>query len=133
MAELPALVISGPTLKSSRFYSTNVPIEVNSHNGFTQFRPAQTFDLSFTITVASERTIELLELMAAVATFFNRNPWIELDRDPQNPALGQVRWEMASEGDFRTSLRDPGGVRAFSCSLVIRGVDVDEEVAYLFR
>lgn len=130
MAELPALVISGPTLRSSRFYSTNVPVEVNSDKGFTQIRPARTFDLSFSMTGASERTLELLQLMAAVAMFFNRNPWIELERDPQNPALGRVRWEMDSEGDVRTSLRDPRGVRAFSCSLVIRGVDVDEGLPF---
>ncbi|MEL6220994.1 MAG: transcription factor, partial [Pseudomonadota bacterium] len=37
-----------------------------------------------------------------------------------------VRWELDPQGDFRTQLDGPGGVRAFSCTFVVRGFDLDE-------
>ena len=83
-------------------------------------------DLAFTVTAVSDHTVELLNLMAAVGTFLNRNRWIELPRDPADPALGSVRWEMDPDGDFRTRLDGPDDLRAFSCGLVIRGFDLDE-------
>ena len=75
-------------------------------------RPVFTVDLSFTITAASESTVELLNLMAAVATFLTRNRDIAMLRDPDQPELGEVQWEMEPDGDFRTNLRDQAGVRA---------------------
>ncbi len=130
MATLPSLVLSGPRLSESRFYSTNVPFEdvVNGVSGpeLRRRQPVFTMDLGFTITAASESTIELLNLMAAVATFLNRNRFIAMLRDPGQPELGEVRWELEPNGDFRTNLRDRAGVRAFTCGFAVRGFDVDE-------
>ena len=130
MATLPSLVLSGPRLSESRFFSTNVPFEdvVDGVSGPEQRRrqPVFTVDLGFTITAASESTIELLNLMAAVATFLNRNRFIAMLRDAEQPGLGEVRWEMEPDGDFRTNLRDRAGVRAFTCGFAVRGFDVDE-------
>jgi len=89
-------------------------------------RPAYTVDLVFTLTGASERTAELLNLMAAVATFLNRNRWLELARDAGDPSKGTVRWELDADGEFRTQLAGRDDVRAFTCGLVLRGFDVDE-------
>ena len=89
-------------------------------------RPPYTVDLSFTLTAASDRTVELLNLMAAVATFLNRNRWVELPRDPDDPATAAARWEMDPEGEFQTRLDGPDDVRVFSCGFVVRGFDIDE-------
>jgi len=130
MAKLPSLVLSGPRLSESRFYSTNVPFEdvVDGVSGpeLRRRQPVFTVDLGFTLTAASESTIELLNLMAAVATFLNRNRFIAMLRDPGQPGLGEVRWEMEPDGDFRINLRDRAGVRAFTCGFAVRGFDVDE-------
>jgi hypothetical protein len=83
-------------------------------------------DLVFTLTAASERTVELFNLMAAVATFLNRNRWLELPRDPADAASGVVRWELDADGEFRTQLAGKDDVRAFTCGFVVRGFDVDE-------
>ncbi len=53
--------------------------------------------------------------MAAVATFLNRNRWVEMPRDAGDPESGLVRWEMDPEGEFQTRLDGPGDVRAFNC------------------
>jgi hypothetical protein len=89
-------------------------------------RPPYTVDLVFTLTAASDRTVELLNLMAAVATFLNRNRWVELPRDPGDPGAGTTRWEMDPEGEFQTRLDGPDDVRVFSCGFVVRGFDIDE-------
>lgn len=130
MATLPSVVLSGPTLRANRFYATNLPIEdlvIGSDGPELRRRsPATTVDLAFTITAASERTAELFNLMAAVAAFLGRNHWLELQRDPDNPALGTVRWELDPEGEFRTELEGRSDVRGFTCGFVLRGFDIDE-------
>ena len=130
MAKVPSLVLSGPTLRPNRFYSANVAQEdvVDGVSGpeLVRRKPSYTVDLVFTLTAASERTVELFNLMAAVATFLNRNRWLELARDPADASRGVVRWEMDADGEFRTQLAGKDDVRAFTCGFVVRGFDVDE-------
>ena len=131
LAALPALAVTGPLLRENRSYATNVPMvdRVETAQGveLRRRRPAYTADLEFHLTASSDRTTELLSLMAAVATFLNRNRWIEMLRDPENPTMGVVRWELDALGDFRLSLDGAGDdVRAFTCGFVVRGFDVDE-------
>ena len=130
ISRLPSVVLSGPKVNENRFFSTNEPHEdvVPGSNGpeLLRRRPPFTVDLSFTITAASDRTVELLNLMAAVATFLNRNRWFDLPRDPEDESVGTVRWEMDPEGDFQTRLDGPDDVRAFTCGFVVRGFDIDE-------
>ncbi|WP_338869402.1 IPT/TIG domain-containing protein [Myxococcus stipitatus] len=130
MASLPSVVLSGPALRESRRYSTNVLHEdvVQGPSGaeLVRRRPAYTVDLAFTLTVASERTAELFNLMAAVATFLNRNRWLVMARDAEDASRGTVRWEMDADGEVRTQLGSRDDVRAFTWGLVVRGFDVDE-------
>lgn len=130
ISQLPSLVVSGPRVAENRFFSSNAPHEdvVPGTSGpeLVRRRPPYTVDLSFTLTAASDRTVELLNLMAAVATFLNRNRWVELPRDPDDPTTAAARWEMDPEGDFQTRLDGPDDVRVFSCGFVIRGFDIDE-------
>ncbi len=136
LAELPSLVLTGPRITENRFYSSNEIREeaVVGPNGpeIVRRRPGYTIDLEFGITGASDRAVELLNLIAAVVTFLNRNPWITMPRDPDHPEVGTVRWEMAPTGELRTS---PDGstkddVRAFTWGLVIRGFDIDEGLPF---
>lgn len=130
MATLPSIVVSGPVLRESRFYALSVPDEdIEETPSGVEIRRRKlpyTVDLAFTITVASERTAELFNLMAAMATFLNRNHWIAMARDPDVPTRGKVRWELEADGEFRTQLEGRDDVRAFTCGLVIRGFDIDE-------
>ncbi len=130
VAKLPSLVLSGPRLKENRFYSSNEPHEevIASPTGpeLQRRRPAYTVDVEFGLTGASDRAVELLNLIAAVATFFSRNRWLELARDPDDTSKGAVRWELDPAGELRTSLDGKDDVRAFTWGLVVRGFDVDE-------
>ena len=130
LASLPSLVLSGPTVRPSRFYASNVPHEdvVDGVSGpeLVRRKPPLTVDMAFTLTAASDRTAELLNLLASVASFLNRNRWLSVLRDPDQPELGEVRWEMDPDGDFRTNLRGASDVRVFTVGLIIRGFDLDE-------
>ncbi|MCG8419631.1 MAG: IPT/TIG domain-containing protein [Proteobacteria bacterium] len=130
LSRFPSLVLSGPRVSENRFFSRN---ELSEHMvpgtrgpELRRRRPPYTVDLSFTLTAASDRTTEVLNLMAAVATFLNRNRWIELPRDPDVSSAELLRWEMDPQGDFRTRLEGPDDVRAFTCGFVVRGFDIDE-------
>jgi hypothetical protein len=133
LATVPSLVLSGPTLTPNRFYAENEAHEdiVPGFSGpeLLRRRPALTVDLVFTLTGTSERTVELLNMMAAVATFLNRNRWLAVLRDPNDLTKGTVRWELDADGEFRTQLAGRDDVRAFSCGLVLRGFDIDEGLA----
>jgi hypothetical protein len=83
-------------------------------------------DLRNSIAVVVEGDEAFINLMAAVATFLNRNRWLELPRDPEDATLGTVRWEMDADGELRTQLQGKDDVRAFTWGLVVRGFDVDE-------
>jgi hypothetical protein len=130
MATLPALVVTGPRLRENRTYATNEaaaePVLTSNGVELRRRRPAYTADVEFDLTGSSEGTVELLNLMAAVASFLNRNKWIQMARDPEMPEAGDVRWELDALGDFQLALDRTGdGVQAFACGLVVRGFDVD--------
>jgi hypothetical protein len=134
VATLPALVVSGPHVRENRFYSTNELREdvVVGPGGpeVRRVRPPYTVDLEFALTGASDRAVELLNLIAALGTFFNRNHWLAMDRDARDPSLGTVRWELDAVGELQTILDGKDDVRSFTWGLVVRGFDLDEGLAF---
>lgn len=131
-AQLPSIVIQGPTIRENRFYSSNETREfvvmVDGEPEIQRMRPARTVDLQFTLSCASALMVELLNLQSEVSKFFNRNVTLEMLRDEANPALGSVEWEMSPTAEIRTSYRsDPkADGRAFTMGFEVRGFDIDE-------
>lgn len=92
-------------------------------------RVPYTVDLGFTLAGVADHTTELLNLMAATELFFHRNKYLEMDRDPESPLAGRVRYEMdfTPDGDLRvTSQPNESNVRSFSGSFVVRGFDLED-------
>lgn len=127
MSELPSLVLSGPRLTENRFYALNEQ-RVDAGDPADEIKerlgPTYTVDLLFTLTGASNRTVELLNMVSAIAAFFHANRWISMPRDPDDPSSDTVRWEMDLQEDFRTRLDGPDDVRAFQGGFVVRGFDL---------
>jgi hypothetical protein len=130
IAHLPALVLVGPELSEDRFFSLNQLPEIATRPGqFAQRRVPYTVDLGFTVIGVSDHTTELLNLLAATQLFFHRNPYLELDRDPEDPDAGRVRYEMdvARDGDLKvTSQPNESNVRSFSGRFLVRGFDLED-------
>ncbi len=134
VATLPALVLSGPHLRENRFYSSNELRQdvVAGDDGpeLRIVRPPYTVDLEFALTGASDRAVELINLIAALATFFNRNHWLSLRRDEHDSSRGIARWELDALGELQTNLEGKDDVRSFTWGLVVRGFDLDEGLAF---
>jgi hypothetical protein len=130
IARLPGLVLVGPELAEDRFFSLNQLPEVSTGpEQFAQRRVPYTVDLGFTVVGVSDHTTELLNLMAATQLFFHRNPYLEIDRDPNDRNAGRVRYEMAvaRDGDLKvTSQPNESNVRSFSGRFVVRGFDLED-------
>jgi IPT/TIG domain len=130
VTKLPALVVTGPRLQSSPFYGENVAVERAAVGPkgpeLERLRPPYTADLLFTLTGASDRLAEVLNLMDAVVSFRNRTRWLAMARDPARPEAGEVRYELEPEGEVRPSLDGKDDVRAFVAGLRVRGFRFDE-------
>lgn len=129
LADIPGLVLSGPTLRLNRFYSTNEPREADDTHGDTYAqRPPRTVDLAFTLIGVDELMARELDLISECTAFFLRNPLIRMPRDPASPTE-YVEYEMEIDdgGDFK-SIGTPNNsnVRAFSGGFLIRGLDIED-------
>lgn len=130
LAELPGIALNGPELVEDRFFSLNGMLTTVLPSGEIVLRPAPyTVDLIFAVVGVSDSQVELLNLMALATQVVDRNPFIYLDRDEDDPSLGQVRYEFdfVAGGSFSMmSLESVSNIRAFSGSVVIRGFDLEE-------
>lgn len=127
-AELPAVVLVGPTLRENRVHTLNKPRQVQDGVQFIELRPARCVDLVFDLTVASESTIELLALMHEATAYFQRNFHLRMDRDPDDPTQGEVLYELAIESDLSvTTAAGDSNLRSASGRFVVRAVVLDEQ------
>ena len=129
-AKMPGLVLVGPDVEESRFYSLNTFRHKDVGNGVQIQRSPYTIDLQFQIVGVAELTHQLLELMHACIQYFHRNKYLSVLCDPDNPALGYIRYELdfVDEGGEPnvTSRVSESNVRSFSGTAVIRGVDLED-------
>jgi hypothetical protein len=129
VARLPALVLVGPQLTENRFYSRNDGEEIETPNdGFVRRAPPVTVDLIFQVFGLSDSTREILNLAAAVVTFFRKNIRIGMARSATDPLLGRVEWEVDFEPGAEPAVVTRGNnanLRSFTGSILVRGVDIE--------
>jgi len=131
LAQVPGIALIGPALSENGFYRTNelqpsddplAPLERNVR------RSPYTVDAVFSLVGVSDEPNELLSLMALATQYFERNPFLYLQRDPTDATLGRVRYEMdfTDDGDLAdTSVPNESNIRSFSGTFVIRGFDIE--------
>lgn len=136
MTELPGILVTGPQLRTNRFYSINDRArEVQPTSRESRYRQTpRTVDLVFGIVGVAAKTTHLLALQDECTRFFERNQWIGLDRDPSDPGSGRVRWEFVLTEDPTVATRpNESNVQHFTGSFEIRGFDIElGEVASSF-
>jgi hypothetical protein len=131
LAAPPGIALIGPDLSENRFYSLNFPpqLEESGSGEFIQRRVPYTVDMAFTLVAVTNLQKELLNLMGLVQQFFERNKFIELDRDPTDPSKGKVAYELeiTEEGDMGVfGNPNNSNIRSFSGTFLVRGVDLED-------
>lgn len=126
VAKTPAIVLSGPNTPENRFYSLNENAEVNVGGMIEIRRKARTVDLVFRVLGITDTAPECLNLMALAIEFMNRNPYLEMDRDPADLSKGRARWEFAQTQEFQVGTRaNESNIHFFTGEVTIRGFDVE--------
>ena len=134
IAAIPALVLSGPSLRENRFYSINKAREVVNPFGlgaafYAELRPPYTIDLVFDVIGATDSQAQHLNLMAEVVDFFHRNQTLSMANSSTDPAAGATSWELDWEPGSQPkaiSVPNSSSIRAFRGTFVLRGFDLDE-------
>ena len=141
VAKVPSLTVLGPDVRENRLYASSELVEraVQTPAGIEieTLRPPTAVDLRFVLEAVTNSTAEHLELFAALTSFFHRNPYLTIARDPAVPDGESVRFVLAADGEARAatvqSEESRAGRtddrRAFEWGLVIRGFPVDEFIA----
>lgn len=134
VAVLPALVVTGPKVRENRAYSKNapeygVPLEGGA---VVQLPKVFTVDMEFMVIALSDSTRELLKLMSELALFLQRATTLEVPIEQTAPAGAFIEYEMEFTAGGEPSTNDApneSNVRQFAATVLIRGVDVEEEEA----
>ena len=126
LQELPSLVIIGPEL--DKYTQPDIMIYTDSFGVKTQQRQPLYADLSFQLVGAADRHVVLLNLQSALVTFIQRNPFLIVDRDPDDPAAGQLKFELVFPSSGGAPSINGGGddnnVSTFGARVVIKDVPI---------
>lgn len=102
LAQLPAIILTGPDLIENRFFTQNQNVEVDQANGDVFiFQKPRYVDLEFDVTLITNHKGQLTNLIDLATIFLERNKYIYLDCG----AEGQLKLEMdfvQPNGDFQT-------------------------------
>lgn len=126
VAKTPAFVLAGPRTPENRFYSLNENPEARVGDVVEIRRKPRTIDLVFQLIGISDHPIECLNMIPLAIEFMNRNPYLEMPRDPDDSSKGTARWEFAQTDEFEIRSRpNTSNVHFFTGEVTIRGFDVE--------
>lgn len=135
-AALPVIVLVGPKLNEDRFYSVNRTKEdAAANNEFREKRLPMTVQLEFNVLGGASSSGEVMALMKEYLAWFNRNragfdvPINVLANGMPDFASSTVRYQIEQPFGSAPQMADTpndSDIRQWSATLIIRGVDVDE-------
>lgn len=136
-AKIPAVILVGPRTTENRFYSQNAArVTVPSEGTFVKHATAMTLDLEFEVMAVADKMQHLLALLHELTRFFDRNDFLTIDVDPADATKGTASYEMDFQpnGQFASATdANENNVRQLSGTIVVRGVDVDEDDTTILR
>lgn len=127
VATAPAIVLSGPTLRTNRFYSTNEVRQETVSSQTYEKRPARTVDIVFTIIGVHDLLQPSMNFMQEVVGFFEGNKNLRVLENPSVPNT-YIDFETKIENDFAMSKQSDANpnIHIFSGTIAIVGVDLDD-------
>ncbi len=126
-ATMPGIALLGPDLTRNYVNSRNVWREASVGDEFWLGRPPRTHDAAFQVVGIADSVVPLLNLMEATQLFVDRNPYLLVPLDPDDPAAGDARLELAFApgGDLKASSpANESDIRTFRGVLVLRGIEL---------
>lgn len=143
IAELPQLILVGPNFSENRFYTNNEALEedpdpITFELGIRRF--PRVVDVTFSLIGASDNTTEMLNMMNAVQSFFNRNKDLTMLRtapsgdpndpypvDPPDSDLISYEMDISVGAQFKATTRpNNSNLRTFSGGFEIRGFEIED-------
>jgi len=132
-AKLPCVHLGGPHTTLNRFYSVNredYEEDPADPNMWLRKKEPVTVDLEFRVVGWAANMRQLSSLGQAVVIMFRDVKWIEILKDPAQPLLGTVRYELempfTGQPDYNTA-PSTDDLRNFRAVVQIRGVHIDPE------
>ncbi len=128
VAEFPHIVLIGPELVESRFYSLNENSVVSEVGGaFDIQRESRTVDAGFDVLLLSDNTQELLNLTHHIVELFHKIKFFAFSRPIPNPDCSDETFELDIQAgeQFRWD-SDPNesNVRQVRGAFIIRGFTI---------
>lgn len=128
VAQLPAIILSGPSLAENRLHSLHEQQTVQAVSTFDRMKTPRTVDLTFGVVGVSDSNVELLSLLASSTLMLHRTRYLRMLRDASDPNAGWVEYEMAFApgGEFKVATTpNNANVRNFTGSVTVRGFDFE--------
>lgn len=124
LAELPAVVLTGPDVTENRFFTPNTNPKSDGDYGWLEHRRHLYLDLTFDVAVVTHGTAQLTNLQELLLVVLDRNPELTVVRgsDTYSYELDWVPESLLSVE--RQPAQIKSNVRVAKGQLVIRGVNV---------
>lgn len=130
LAEIPALALFGPDIQEDRFRRTSerkATSDVPSLS-YSKTRVPRVCQLGFEATLNARGVGELQQLQQELLTFFQRNPWLEVDLDTSDPSAGVRSFDMfLDSGPARIGSPNADDIYSASATFTIYGVPIDAD------
>ena len=126
VAKVPSITLIGPDLAPSPDFATLDPeVERSAGDVFARREAVVPKDVTFILAAVTDAKLASVNLVQQLEEFFRRNPYLELDRIAGQPTQGTVQFELALDGDLKTTgALNLSNLRTFSGTVIIRGVPV---------
>lgn len=122
VAKLPCVTISPPSQKI-RYGDYAEPADEETIGiNFVRRSTFQTVDVTWTIRVYDDNQTRALNIVTLVQQVLKTNPFLSMDRDPDDLSKGKVDWDMYPNGEFNfADSANNSDVRMASCTLTLYG------------
>lgn len=127
---LPAIILANLETPDDPQYRVEHDTDFETPGGrFIERRPPAVVMVKYDLIGVSDDPVEILNLVHVVRTFFRKNPYLYVDRDPNDPSKGQVRHDLewAFSGPVAVAhAGDNSNVESFGGEVRVRGVLLED-------
>jgi len=124
VAELPAVLVDGPTIEENAFYRTSAVEERANADGANMNAGPFTADLSWDIILLARRKTEALNLCDVLTRYVRRRPTFTFERGPSDTTVVECRRYLA---EWRAVDRHADQVFSFESTLRLEALVIDDD------